>query len=164
MVAAIPKPLASLSSGLLARKGAAKPAMRPQAFVPAPAALDDLGWNDMGTPAPIPPVLAERAALTEAITPQPEPAAEAPPVHVVRSVSLATAARLRRETAHGGRAAFTLRLDEARHLQLRLASAITSRSAQQLMTVALDDLIAALPEVAALVDALPAATAKTRKR
>lgn len=59
-----PKPIASLSSGLLARKGAARPAMRRQgldgigqmgggmiapphgegAFVPQ----DDLGWNDMG--------------------------------------------------------------------------------------------------------------------
>ena len=44
-----PKPFASLSSGLLARKGAAKPAMRPQGFghVAAPA-IEDLGWNDMG--------------------------------------------------------------------------------------------------------------------
>lgn len=51
-----PKPIASLTSGLLARKGAARPAMRRQnlgglgAAVPnAPAhQLDDLGWNDMG--------------------------------------------------------------------------------------------------------------------
>ncbi len=53
------KPLASLSSGLLARKGQAKPAMRRQgvdAMVGSgPAALDDLGWNDMGDePAPSP--------------------------------------------------------------------------------------------------------------
>jgi len=38
---------ASLSSGLLARKGAAKPAMRPQGFGHH-AGFDDLGWNDMG--------------------------------------------------------------------------------------------------------------------
>lgn len=47
-----PKPLASLSSGLLARKGQAKPAMRRQGFEAmvgtGPAPLDDLGWNDMG--------------------------------------------------------------------------------------------------------------------
>ena len=43
-----PKPFASLSSGLLARKGAARPAMRPQGFSPSSAALEDLGWNDMG--------------------------------------------------------------------------------------------------------------------
>lgn len=47
-----PKPFASLSSTLLARKGHAKPAMRPQGFAgfgmtPAPT-HDDLGWNDMG--------------------------------------------------------------------------------------------------------------------
>ncbi|WP_438726279.1 hypothetical protein ACR9YC_08435 [Parasphingorhabdus sp. DH2-15] len=46
------KPLASLSSGLLARKGAARPAMRRQNIMSAPAASsstqDDLGWNDMG--------------------------------------------------------------------------------------------------------------------
>ncbi len=43
-----PKPFASLSSGLLARKGAARPAMRPQGFSPSSAGLEDLGWNDMG--------------------------------------------------------------------------------------------------------------------
>lgn len=47
-----PKPLASLSSGLLARKGQAKPAMRRQGFEAmvgtGPAPMDDLGWNDMG--------------------------------------------------------------------------------------------------------------------
>lgn len=49
-----PKPLASLTSGLLARKGAARPAMRRQPLGSGPAAApgangyDDLGWNDMG--------------------------------------------------------------------------------------------------------------------
>ncbi|MDM7955424.1 hypothetical protein [Blastomonas sp.] len=54
-----PKPIASLSSGLLARKGAARPAMRRQGLGmggmmshPMPEgefiAQDDLGWNDMG--------------------------------------------------------------------------------------------------------------------
>lgn len=48
-----PKPFASLSSGLLARKGAAKPAMRPQGFGQMGVSLEDLGWNDMGhAPAP----------------------------------------------------------------------------------------------------------------
>src|SRR4051794_40310982 len=51
------KPYASLSSGLLARKGGAKPAMRPQGFNGFAAgglgtgnggSLEDLGWNDMG--------------------------------------------------------------------------------------------------------------------
>ena len=43
-----PKPIASLSSGLLARKGAARPAMRPQGFGQVSGNLEDLGWNDMG--------------------------------------------------------------------------------------------------------------------
>jgi hypothetical protein len=46
-----PKPLASLSSSLLARKGQAKPAMRPQGFGGFGTQFngqDDLGWNDMG--------------------------------------------------------------------------------------------------------------------
>lgn len=48
------KPFASLSSGLLARKGAARPAMRPQGFAQAGAGLEDLGWNDMGFEPPKP--------------------------------------------------------------------------------------------------------------
>lgn len=51
-----PKPQASLSSSLLARKGGAKPAMRRQGFANFPDhssddhddVHDDLGWNDMG--------------------------------------------------------------------------------------------------------------------
>ena len=50
------KPLASLSSSLLARKGGAKPAMRRQGFSNFPdhssgdhgETHEDLGWNDMG--------------------------------------------------------------------------------------------------------------------
>src|SRR5438105_3814700 len=43
------KPTASLSSGLLARKGHARPAMRPQGYMSlSPASHEDLGWNDMG--------------------------------------------------------------------------------------------------------------------
>ncbi len=44
-----PKPLASLSAGLLARKGAARPAMRRQVSLGHDGlGHDDLGWNDMG--------------------------------------------------------------------------------------------------------------------
>ncbi len=50
-----PKPLASLSAGLLARKGSASPAMRRQTALPGMnghaaygSGHDDLGWNDMG--------------------------------------------------------------------------------------------------------------------
>jgi hypothetical protein len=49
-----PKPFASLSSGLLARKGAARPAMRPQGFGQINGSLEDLGWDDMGFEPPKP--------------------------------------------------------------------------------------------------------------
>ncbi|WEK43078.1 MAG: hypothetical protein P0Y64_17355 [Candidatus Sphingomonas colombiensis] len=173
-----PKPLASLSSGLLARKGQARPAMRPQGFASLAGlstAGDALGWNDMGEPPVVPPVLAEREALHEGFAARPtEPAAqyepeeesveEAPapkspvaltPLPPAANVSVATAARIRRETAHRRKSAFTLRLDEERHLRLRLASATRNRSAQQLVTEALDVFIATLPEVETLVAQLP---------
>src|SRR5688500_14384601 len=51
-----PKAFASLSSGLLARKGAARPAMRPQGFGQGAAGLEDLGWNDMGFEPPKPAI------------------------------------------------------------------------------------------------------------
>src|SRR5512139_28974 len=52
-----PKAFASLSSGLLARKGAARPAMRPQGFgAQSGAGLEDLGWNDMGFEPPKPSI------------------------------------------------------------------------------------------------------------
>ena len=174
------KPFASLSGGLLARKGAARPAMRPQglgSLAPTAQQLDDLGWNDMGAepaPAPVlapeaekPPVLVEREALAQVVetppTPEPlSPEALAPepvdPVPVVRAVSVATATRLSRETAHAGRAAFTLRLDAERHLKLRLASALSNRSAQQLVGQALDQFLRTMPEVDALIAQLPPQT------
>jgi hypothetical protein len=47
-----PKPIASLSGILLARKGLARPAMRRPTMLPsngrAAMSQDDLGWNDMG--------------------------------------------------------------------------------------------------------------------
>jgi hypothetical protein len=45
------------------------------------------------------------------------------------------------------RAAFTLRLDAKRHLKLRLASTVRNRSAQQLVTEALDRFLRDIPEV-----------------
>lgn len=49
-----PKSFASLSSGLLARKGLARPAMRPQGFGQVGNGIEDLGWNDMGMDGPAP--------------------------------------------------------------------------------------------------------------
>jgi hypothetical protein len=45
------------------------------------------------------------------------------------------------------RAAFTLRLDAKRHLKLRLASTVRNRSAQQLVTEALDRFLRDIPEI-----------------
>lgn len=114
----VPKPFASLSSGLLARKGQARPAMRRQSTLAE--AGDALGWNDMGEPLPLPDpqpapaVLTEREALTEAV-----------------EVFVPAAAGKTRK-------AFTLRLDADRHMRLRLAAATQRRSAQQIVTEALD--------------------------
>lgn len=157
-----PKPHASLSSTLLARKGTARPAMRPQGFGgfgAIPTAADDLGWNDMGEQetVPVSPVLVLREELTAAIADEPRP-----------RVSVATATRIRRETntehstksGSHARSAFTLRLDTDRHLKLRLASALNHRSAQLIVTEALDAFLANQPDVEALLKQLPAGTKK----
>jgi hypothetical protein len=69
------KSFASLSSGLLARKGAAKPAMRPQGFGGFGSSLEDLGWNDMGQDDEPEPAPRPMAALTPSPTRHaPEPA------------------------------------------------------------------------------------------
>lgn len=171
-----PKPLASLTSGLLARKGAASPAMRRPVFgltAGATALQEDLGWNDMGfdvtqpepapsearsvaglTPmtavpavAPVPAVVTEREELAERI------AETAVPAKVGKAGKKARASAV----AKGRKAAFTLRLDADRHLKLRLASAIVGRSAQQMVTEALDAYLGSLPEVDRLAQQLPRA-------
>ncbi|MBX9796423.1 hypothetical protein [Sphingomonas sp.] len=159
------KSFASLSSGLLARKGQARPAMRPQAFGAADAgALDDLGWNDMGHAGPavapvpvvasiappppgVPPVLRQREVLREEFEapvarPVSEPVAEVEAPAAEVEVAVPVVARLPK-----AKAAFTLRLDADRHLRLRVASAIGRRSAQQIVTQALDAYLATLPQV-----------------
>ncbi|WP_188055719.1 hypothetical protein [Sphingosinithalassobacter sp. CS137] len=158
-----PKSAASLSSGLLARKGQARPAMRPQGFVGlGPNAAEDLGWNDMGedtvpepAPEPVasqkPPVLRQREALDRelAISPSaPEPTAAPDSARLTPG----TLARVQREVRRKkSRTAFTLRLDSDRHLRLRLASAVSNRSAQQLVTEALDAFLETQPGVEELV-------------
>ncbi len=269
-----PKPFASLSSGLLARKGSARPAMRPQGFGKIGSGMDDLGWNDMGhnraaeaeepspfeaphdahVPSPIsaltpmtsgfqeeedfeatlsppPPVVEQQRAAIEAsfgepaedrfvlatktrkvaeeaeesfeeaveerdilelgashlepkaevpdsfeaqpsfqaqpaLEPQPEVEAEPEPVVAVLAAEPAPAvstpvaeARPANRTARS-KAAFTLRLDGDRHLKLRLACAVSGRSAQQLVTEALDQLLHSRPEVGALADQVPPKSGK----
>ena len=229
-----PKAFASLSSGLLARKGAARPAMKPQGFGQMGGGnLDDLGWNDMGFEAPKPalaPVRDENhdafgeelpdhplrnpiAALTPIASPvhdqqaeiaerfgaqdeedgeegedengeyvdetaelcdpeEAEAAAEAVaesqsaavltiPVRAVvpEPEPVAAPVRPRRPRAapgSKGKAAFTLRLDPSRHLKLRLACAVGGRSAQQLVTDALDRLLSEMPELDSWAERAPA--------
>ena len=183
------KPTASLSSTLLARKGQAKPAMRPQGFggfgtFPGSGheAQDDLGWNDMGHHveepqpiyAPVPPVLVQREVLREEfavpapapVAYEPEPVSVVPPAPAtIKPISVATAARIGRETTkkhtkNHAKAAFTLRLDHDRHLRLRLASALHNASAQTLVTEALDQFLQTLPEVEDLVRQIPTRSAR----
>lgn len=247
-----PKAFASLSSGLLARKGAARPAMRPQGFGQSGAGLEDLGWNDMGFEPPKAAVAPVRdadhdafgdelpepalrnplAALTPVASPvhdqqaeiadrfagytdepgddedyddtaelydptaedavelvaEPaeEPAAErdgpvlsikpnkvaaiiaavpvaAPVVRAapvvpdlpVAQVAPARAIQSRAAPGSKAKAAFTLRLDAQRHLKLRLACAVTGRSAQQLVTDALDQLLKSMPELDTMAERAP---------
>ncbi|QNN65748.1 hypothetical protein H9L12_04110 [Sphingomonas rhizophila] len=217
-----PKAFASLSSGLLARKGAARPAMRPQGFGQiGSAGLEDLGWNDMGFEAPKPAVTPIRddehdafgeeignpslrnpiAALTPVASPvhdqqaeivgrmgieegavdeeeidetaeayDPETDGDVSPLQVKPSerkaenppvpfpaVAVRHARPRRPRAAPGskGKAAFTLRLDAARHLKLRLACAVDGRSAQMLVTEALDSLLAAMPELDGMAERAP---------
>src|SRR4051794_478174 len=216
------KPFASLSSGLLARKGAARPAMRPQGFAQGGNGLEDLGWNDMGFEPPkaaeaprdethdafgedvvehprahptgLTPVgspvhdqqaeIADRFAdgdevdeeldeTAEVYDPEtetssfdveaeedseiePEPVFVAPVKAAVAAVTPNPAPRRapRARSAPGSKAkaAFTLRLDPSRHLKLRLACAVNGRSAQQIVTDALDQLLTNMPELDAMAD------------
>ncbi len=128
-----PKPLASLSPGLLVRKGGAAPAMRSQLIgsqsTSAATSLDDLGFNDMGADsleASVVSLHSDSARFNKQAKPR------------------------RSALAHGRSAAFTLRLDADRHLKLRMACTLANRSAQQLVTDALDTMISNLPDVAVL--------------
>lgn len=201
------KPFASLSSGLLARKGAARPAMRPQGFGQVGGqSLEDLGWNDMGFEPPKPadtardashdafgedvvdhprvhptgltpvgsPVHEQHAEIADRLAsdeveeedfdepaePFEAEAEEVPasvvdePVSVPAPVAISApvpaprrAPRVRVAPGSKGKAAFTLRLDPDRHLKLRLACAVDGRSAQQIVTAALDHLLGRMPEL-----------------
>lgn len=205
---------ASLNPSLLARKGGAKPAMRPQhgtlaglgagAGMSDSAApnLEDLGWNDMGdepevreaeilqlTPAsdPAPAPVSSNAdtaaqaadneaeAQAELAAPDSKPAVReqqdqledrlaqpaspasarktAQPVQAQKKAkkrkSKSTAAQSQGKS-QGKRAAFTLRLDAQRHLKLRLASTIKGRSAQSIVTEALDAMLAKIDNLESL--------------
>lgn len=165
-----PRTFASLTSGLLARKGAAKPAMRPQNFQSMTGGYDDLGWNDMGqpiqrhiVPADVVPqvvihradIAAEMGAVQEEPLAPPAPAIEAPSLPPVKA-EVVPISRAKSSLSGAAKAAFTLRLDPERHLRLRLACAVDHRSAQQIVTKALDDYLAGMPEIDALAGKVPA--------
>jgi hypothetical protein len=176
-----PKPFASLSSTLLARKGHAKPAMRPQGFAgfgmtPQQQPHDDLGWNDMGfdavgrDPEPVAqqvpvakqtadivPILPETPLVDETVVVE-TPAVIRQQENLVRELTplaLEAVRKIRAAPGSKGKAAFTLRLDPERHLKLRLICAVTHRSAQAIVVEALDTYLNTQSAVAAL------ATAKT---
>ncbi|HEX7873486.1 MAG TPA: hypothetical protein VF475_11275 [Sphingobium sp.] len=177
-----PKAAASLTSSLLARKGAARPAMRrstvaglgPTLGPRAVSSLDDLGWNDMGedaediapavVTAPTPsPVAQHIAAIQQTLARRDEERAQlatsVPVAEIVQIAAKLTPPATPRKAkakapatraADARKSAFTLRIDEARHLRLRLLSAVTNQSAQQLLIGALDALIAQHPNIDAL--------------
>ena len=205
-----PKPLASLSAGLLARKGAARPAMRRQPLGSGPAPVspsghyDDLGWNDMGydvdpvqssEPAHLVDLKPVLAGSMLAHNPEAEqavddsaPAAPVEALHDAADIDVEAAEvpeivrqqeslidrvaavarkveqrpdprtpRAPRAPRARDKAAFTLRLDAERHLRLRLASAVTGRSSQVILTELLDEYLSSLPEIDAMASRLPAA-------
>ena len=165
-----PRAVASLGPLLLARKGTAKPAMRAQLDANArgnadqlideldelAASQEDLGWNDMGDSdkgdegADASP--AQDLALPAAPA---EPAVRRQQVDLLHRIADANLATFQAAGNHnsgappeaGRRAAFTLRLDEERHLRLRLASTVQGESAQALVTRALDSLLSQMPEI-----------------
>jgi hypothetical protein len=166
-----PKPLASLSSSLLARKGQAKPAMRPQGFASfgfgGSNAHDDLGWNDMGQDFGPAPVSADVEPISADVVHLVPPAPVEPPAVVRQQAELAreltpepVVAQLpvrpvlpRAAAGSKGKAAFTLRLDPERHLQLRLACAMAHKSAQALVVNALDNFLSQQPALAEMARA-----------
>jgi hypothetical protein len=71
-----------------------------------------------------------------------------PVVHQQRALAQQIPVERRSALADGRRAAFTLRVDAERHLKLRLACTIKGRSAQALVTEALDRLLNETPDAA----------------
>jgi hypothetical protein len=139
---------ASLNPALLARKGGAKPAMRPQ-LGPIPDGkadkLEDLGWNDMGQDGD------EQVTAKILQLDIPKAANEqAEAAKLLKDKKGGKASKSKALPTKAKRAAFTLRLDSERHLKLRLASTMKNRSAQQLVTEALDALLAEIEELEGL--------------
>jgi hypothetical protein len=120
--------------------------------------LDDS--SELDEPQSVEEALGDELRPVEALDDEPEAdeilELAAPPV-VIPAPQRRRAPRPRSAPGSKGKAAFTLRLDPDRHLKLRLACAVDGRSAQQLVTDALDQLLERMPEVDGL-----AAKAKRR--
>lgn len=163
---AFDKPAASLSASLLARKGQARPAMRPGLMLSEPTRVIEpthqpdrlLVAEDLEpqppTRAPQRPALAAPPVLVPAADPPAGPKLMALPAldeaetvgeaAITESVA-ASAPRVRAQPGQAARAAFTLRLDPDRHLRLRLLCAHRHKSAQQMLIEALDAWLVANP-------------------
>lgn len=129
-----PKPLASLNASLLARKGDARPAIGRSHLQFAPLsrpsradAQDSVSWDQIGD------------------------SQDSPARRQIARIEHRYS-KDRRAAPAKAKAAFTLRLDSDRHLRLRLASAVSKRSAQQIVTEALDAFLDNHPHLEALVD------------
>lgn len=155
------KPTAALSASLLARKGQARPALRPSlplgldeatpgtegpVVLPTPKQVDRIDVRALLTPANAPANTIDEAYEDETLDDLP-PAREtsrAPALPVAMTVADAVTASTpvmpvaRAAAGSKGKSAFTLRLDPERHLRLRLSAAHQHRSAQALMIEALD--------------------------
>ena len=121
---------------------------------PADDVVDETAEPIPDDAAPLEEVLAEPIARQAFV----EPVAEVPEVCAERVVPVAPVpVRAPRSRAAAGKAkaAFTLRLDQDRHLKLRLACAVTGTSAQQLVSRALDELLATMPELDAMASRAP---------
>jgi len=81
-----------------------------------------------------------------------EEAPAAPVAAIVARIAPKPAPRPRAAPGSKAKAAFTLRLDTERHLKLRLACAVDGRSAQQLVTAALDQLLERMPDLEGLAE------------
>lgn len=133
-----------------------------QVSAPAAAAVSDEVETALDTPllAKKPNVLRQQEEIAQRIEAQStarvaEPASvseqsySAPPAE--EAAVQRRSKRVRKPALERGkRAAFTLRLDAERHLKLRLACTLRNRSAQQLVTEALDQLLGQMNDVDAL--------------
>jgi hypothetical protein len=130
--------------------------------IDAPEDVDETAELVLADPSPFAELLGEEAEPEAPdvlerpllqVRPERAPIAK-PELAPVVAVEPEFAPRSRASTGKA-KAAFTLRLDQERHLKLRLACAVSGTSAQQLVTKALDELLAIMPELDAMASRAP---------